>query len=81
MAMGQAVVGRNISDQFSPGKMPSKIATLKNSQKSVTGASTGDGKDRLLCGKCSLKQQRSMVGKIFEHVCLACPLKECAAVQ
>ena len=53
VAMGQAVVGRNISDQFSPGKMPSKIATLKFSEERYRCVNR-DGKDRLLCGKCSL---------------------------
>lgn len=78
--MGQAVVGHNISDEFSPGKTPSKIVTLENSQKSVTGASTGTGRTVFYAAN-AFCQQRSMVGKIFEHVCLACPLKECAAVQ
>ena len=88
VAMDQAVVrrlrelGHNISEleDVSPGKAPRKNSDAQEFLEERFTCVNRDGKNRLLCNKCSWSTTQHGWKRPLEHMCLASPLKDCAAV-
>ena len=84
--MDQAVVrrlrelGHNISEELSPGKAPKKQTDAQEFLEERYTCVNRDGKNRLLCNKCSWSTTQHGWKRPLEHMCLVCPLKDCAAV-